>query len=194
MIVVFEGPDGAGKSTMIQAVAEAAAEEVGVAMWRAGPPTGEDMWLEYVAPISTLYPSMDWLVLVDRWHLGELVYGPIFRGASRLSHAQRGWIDGYLKTLGARQVYLTATLEELTRRLTDRGDAMVKMEHLQPILDGYAAVVNGMTRYDTTGQRVEPTAAAIYNAAKQETAIALSAQRHPSIDKRPYWERNPWPT
>lgn len=196
MIVVFEGADGAGKSTMIEAVAaEALKDGIESAVWHAGPfPEGSNPWSEYVFPLSNLQPSTGWMVLIDRWHVGELVYGPIFRGQSRLSHAQRGWIDRYLSSIGALQVYLTASHDELSKRLTARGDPMVKVEHLQPILDGYAAVVNGMRVHDTTGQRPGPTASSIYTAARIETAKALSALRHPCNDDRPFWERNQWPS
>lgn len=209
MIVIFEGPDGAGKSTLIQAVAEQHLDEghvpESVQFWRAGPfPQDSDAWTEYVVPIGGLYPSRDWLVLIDRWHLGELVYGPIFRGGSRLSFEQRAWTEGYLRSMGAIQIHVTAEHDELARRLSERGDDMVKVEHLQPILDGYASVVAAghqkmFTRtYDTTTgpDRIVPFAASIYVCAKMETSIAISAQRHPSAaaDPRPYWEKNPWPT
>lgn len=208
MIVIFEGPDGAGKSTLIQAVTDehlaAGYLPESVQVWRAGPfPENSDAWTEYVAPLSVLGTSNEWLVLIDRWHLGELVYGPIFRGVSRLSHEQREWIEGYLKTMGAVMIHVTARHDELVRRLSERGDDMVQTEHLQPILDGYASLVGDghqprvfCRTYDTTNQRTQPSAAAIYTLARMEIAMALSAQRHPSNihDQRPYWEKNPWPT
>jgi thymidylate kinase len=212
MIVIFEGPDGAGKSTMIQAVAgqhimhhrDVPIEivEESISFWSRGPfPQDSDPWTEYVSPTSSMNIGPDSLVLIDRWHLGELVYGPIFRGQSRLSMEQRVWIEGYMKTLGAVMVHLTASLEELTRRLAERGDDMVTPEHLPAILslydrltaDGHQPRIYCRT-YDTTNQRVEPTAAAIYQLARTEQAIALAAARHPSADPRPYWERIPWPT
>lgn len=202
MIVVFEGPDGAGKSRMIDHVAtEAEADGVPVGIWHRGPfPPGGNPWTEYVLPLTTLCATTDWIVLVDRWHLGELVYGPIFRGRSQLSLAQRDWIDGYLKSMGAVMIHLTATPDELCYRLAKRGDDMVRADHVPAILAGYSALIGDghqprmMTRtYDTTGQRTQPTAAAIYQLARMDTAIALAHQRHPSTDHRPYWEINPWP-
>jgi thymidylate kinase len=205
MICVFEGPDGAGKSTMIEAVAgwhiSAGNSPETIARWRAGPfPEGSDPWHEYFTPLTTLGPSLDWLVLIDRWHIGELVYGPMFRGVSRLSLAQRDYIDAYLKQSGATMVYLKARVEELERRLTERGDDMVKVEHLAPLLDAYDMIMAEshqrepfVRTYDTTGNSASPTALAIYSAAELDTRVAVSASRHPSIDHRPYWELNTWP-
>lgn len=206
MIIIFEGPDGAGKSTMIEAVKQKHLDEghapETVQIWRAGPfPQDSDAWREYVLPLTSLYPSRDWLVLIDRWHLGELIYGPLLRGQSRLSLDQRTWIEGYLRTFGAVMVHLTATLEELTRRLGERGDDLIKTEHLPKILEGYAKYTGDghqprifCRTYNTTGQRTSPTAGSIYTLGLMEVGMALSAQTHPSNDDTPYWEKHQWPS
>jgi thymidylate kinase len=202
VIVIFEGPDGAGKSTMIREV-QATAEAMGVptSVWHAGPfPQDSDAWREYVLPLTSLSASQDWLVLIDRWHLGELVYGPLLRGVSRLSLDQRSWIEGYLRTFGAVMIHLTATVEELARRMANRGDDLIKAEQLPYLKSAYEHLIgDGHTprimcrTYDTTGQRTQPTAAAIYQLAAMDAAIAISAMIHPSHDDRPYWERYEWP-
>jgi thymidylate kinase len=206
MIVVFEGCDGVGKSTMVEAVkaahlAAGHAPET-VSIWHAGPfPEGSNAWNEYVVPLSSLTPTKDWLVIIDRWHIGELVYGPIFRGQSRLTTEQRHWIDGYLHSLGAVIVYLKATYEEISRRLNVRGDDMVKQEHIPPILAKYEEVLGipwkcKTITHDTTNQRTEPMAEAIYLATGVEAVISLHRFRHPSDinDQLPYWETHPWPS
>jgi hypothetical protein len=206
MIIIFEGPDGAGKSTAIQHLIEEHLAEGNlpetVQVWRAGPfPEGSNPWSEYVLPLSVLYPSKDWLVLIDRWHLGELVYGPLLRGGSRLSLEQRAWIEGYLKTMGAVMIHLTASVEELTRRLGERGDDLIKAEQLPYLVESYNALFAGgqqpriMSRtYDTTGGTAGRITAGVYTLAKMDASIALSASRHPSSDQRPYWEKYPWPS
>jgi len=206
MIIIIEGPDGAGKSTMIEEIRqvhlEAGHSPESVQIWRRGPfPEGSNPWTEYVLPLTSLSPSKDWLVLIDRWHVGELVYGPLLRGVSRLSHEQRRWIDGYLKSLGALMIHLTASQEELIRRLAERGDDLIKAEHIPELLAGYADLLTEnprclvMTRlYDTTGQKVRPTAKAIYTTSKLDAAIALVHQTHPSYSDQPYWEQHAWPS
>ncbi len=204
MILIFEGPDCAGKSTMIEAVRQehinAGYSPESVAIWHAGPfPQDSDAWTEYVVPLAPLSPSKDWLVLVDRWHIGELVYGPIFRGGSRLSLEQRRWIDGYVRSLGGALIHITARTEELLARHAGRGDDMVSAEQLEPIRAAFVQHIDPrqgyqvFTRtYDTTNQRTEPTAAAIYMVARQEVAIAQGLLEHPSRGKT-YMERHAWP-
>lgn len=203
MILIFEGPDGAGKSTMIEAVKTIAeADGVPTSIWRAGPfPADSNAKREYALPLTSLTASQDWLVIMDRWHVGELVYGPLLRGVSRLSEEERCWIEGYLKTCGAVIIYLTATTEELIRRVGVRGDDLIKAEQLDHIREAYEVLIADghsprlfQRRYDTTGQRTEPTAHGIYAAAKQEAAIAISERDFRTTDHRPYWEKHPWPS
>jgi thymidylate kinase len=203
MIIILEGPDGAGKSTMIEELKRHYLMQINstperVQVWRAGPfPEGSNPWTEYVVPISQLVPTRDYLILIDRWHLGELIYGPLLRGQSRLSMAQRDWIDGYLKSLGVVMVYLRATVEELTHRLGERGDDLIKAEQLPYLLDAYDAIANSTLKtivHDTTNQRVGPMAVAISLAADMEAVIALKNRALPNYDHRPYWEQHPWPS
>lgn len=200
MIICLEGPDGAGKSTIVQHLVAAFGEEKST-VWRKGPfPEGSDPWTEYVHPASGLYPSRDWLVVMDRWHVGELVYGPLLRGQSRLSAPQRDYVDAFFHHVGAVMVYVTATSEEIGRRLGERGDDLIKAEQIPAISIAYDRVFrSGQThltvrRHDTTGQRTEPFAEALLTAAELEVGVALSRWNHPSSDKRPFWERYEWPS
>lgn len=201
MIIIFEGPDGAGKSTMIEAVkAIAEADGKPVSIWKAGPfPEGSTAKREYALPLTSLSISMDWLVMMDRWHVGELVYGPLLRGGSRLSMEQREWLEGYMRTLGVFMVYLTAQPDELVKRVGVRGDDLIKTEQLAAIYEAYEVLIaDGHSprcfarRFDTTRQRTDPTAAGIYAAAKMEAAIAQSENIH--RNNTPYWEQHPWPS
>lgn len=200
MIIVLEGCDGAGKSTIASELVRQFGEEKST-VWRKGPfPPDSDPWTEYVHPASGLYPCRDWLVVMDRWHIGELVYGPLLRGQSRLSAPQRDYIDAFLHHVGAVMVYVTASSAEISRRLDDRGDDFIKAAQVPAISLAYDRVFkSGRThltvkRHDTTGQRTEPFAEALLTAAEIETSTALSRWNHPTSDKRPFWERYEWPS
>jgi len=66
------------------------------------------------------------LTVFDRLHIGELVYGPVFRGKSRLSTADVSTLESQLDGLGALKLYVDCADEVLLSRMQGRGDAMVK--------------------------------------------------------------------
>jgi thymidylate kinase len=207
MIILLEGPDGAGKSTLRNELIRVHAEEGrgGSAIWNRGPFTAEHSpWAEYAFDLLQLTPNPDWLVVMDRWHLGELVYGPLLRGASRLSLAQARWLDSLLRDRGALYVHLYAPSPTLMKRLAERGDDLIDPHLLPKINNAYCGLfqeVFWMTpgpklkTINTDLTRASAIAPALLASARMEAIVALSRLRHPSTkDQRPYEEMNPWPT
>ena len=89
--LVIEGPDGAGKTTLAQALCAS-----GYAYRHEGPPPPTVPALRYYAGILA---RLEQPTLLDRFHLGELVYGPIVRESRRSSvicarRASRWWRCG----------------------------------------------------------------------------------------------------
>lgn len=77
--VILEGPDGAGKTTLAQKLIK----KHGFLYHHEGPPPeGSGSLLHYYA--ERLLDAKEPTVF-DRFHLGEMVYGPLLRGASRIS-------------------------------------------------------------------------------------------------------------
>jgi hypothetical protein len=80
--VILEGPDGAGKTQLAQLLCKVH----GFSYHHEGPPpAGVESLLHYYANIlhSAQKPTV-----FDRFHLGEMVYGPILRGQQRLTGAE----------------------------------------------------------------------------------------------------------
>lgn len=76
--IIIEGPDGTGKTTLAKALCEGA----GYAYRHEGPPpAGVTAYQHYAGILDRLEQP----TLLDRFHLGELVYGPLLRGKSGLS-------------------------------------------------------------------------------------------------------------
>ena len=147
MLIVLEGCDGGGKTTLVRKLAD---------LWRRG---GSDHHVELLHqgrppkdfnPFETyelaLTQGLRWLqvlstnvlVLADRWHLGEAIYGPLFRGTSALDDGGLLHVELALATLGA--VKVLAQPEdaiEVERRLRYRGDDFVPVGMVSTIHQRY---------------------------------------------------------
>lgn len=119
MIIILEGPDGSGKSTLAHAVASLLG---GATVVSSGPPIG-DPFNEYMEKINEarLRPTH---TIFDRLHVGELVYGPLLRGRSRLTAADAFIIEGTLNALCASGFHCTAPTATLKARLLHRDGGM----------------------------------------------------------------------
>ncbi len=62
----------------------------------------------------------DTTVIVDRFHVGELVYGPLLRGGSGITMDEATVIDMKLEGMGVTLVHCTLKYDEMVRRLITR--------------------------------------------------------------------------
>ena len=138
-LIVLEGVDGAGKTTYAEQLIDAWPAQDKTWLLHAGQPTTKPIMHQYETALLSLYDPQDpdQLVVCDRWHVGETVYGPIYRGQSRLTPGMARYMDQLLDSLGAVKCVLSGTLKTLTRRLADRGEDFLKPEHLALVADQY---------------------------------------------------------
>lgn len=137
MLIVVEGCDGVGKTTLAEALVERLGR--GAELRHLGPPVRHPLE-ECVLDLDDYRPGVGRHVVVDRLHLGELIYGPIYRGESRLGRIDgpgHRWVDAWLRSVGALVVHVDAELETVLARIDVRGDDYVKVEHLERILNEY---------------------------------------------------------
>lgn len=99
-VVVIEGPDGAGKTTL-------AREAQHLEYIHFGPPPKwkNGAWLQYFDLLKDLWenPRPDGVV-IDRFIYGELIYGPILRGGTDLTWAHVRMLERVLMGLSAQLV------------------------------------------------------------------------------------------
>jgi thymidylate kinase len=139
-LVIIEGCDGAGKTLLasrLTAVGEARGYQVTVL--HKGPPEREP-FAEYTEDLDyTPDPSARRLVVCDRWHLGEVVYGAVYRGGSRLTPRQLDMVETVVDALGAVKVVLDAPDDVLARRAfsRDEGEDLLRREDLSRVAAHY---------------------------------------------------------
>lgn len=137
-IVVLEGPDFAGKSTLA-----ARLQQLGDArIIRNGPPPEGDLAAHYAAQIDAAFRHHG-MTVFDRLHVGELIYGPEFRGAARITDAEFDDLEARLHAAAAQRIHVDAADETLLNRFRGpRGDAMIDGEQrLLRIARAYRALL-----------------------------------------------------
>jgi len=130
VLIVIEGADGVGKTTLCRTLAAHATDQGWpVTQLHAGPPVPGTLLIDqYERPLVALRESClsaTELVILDRWHLGEQVYGPMLRGKNQLTDAQFEHCELLLEALGAVKIVITASRMTITKRLEIRGDPVV---------------------------------------------------------------------
>lgn len=161
MLIVLEGCDGAGKTTLAQRLADLAKREgVGYRCVAAGPPDPDvNLLLDYGSRVFGYDPLEERsdIVVLDRLHLGELVYGPVYRGGSRLTDTGVRIIESMLDARGALKLHLTAPDDVLERRaFDDRGEDFVTRTDIPRIAAAYRDLVGTLRRWVTCDTGNDP--------------------------------------
>lgn len=118
MLVLLDGPDGAGKTTLANAIAD---RVPGTHIIKKNAPTLPAL-VEYTADLAKYSPGAGISVVGDRWHIGERVYGPLYRGGCSLSPVHWGAVESFLYGLGAFLTLVVADPRVLYDRLVARGE------------------------------------------------------------------------
>lgn len=115
MLIILEGPDCAGKTTLANRLVDAL--RVGnpadqVTYHHSDVPTRHPVD-EYVAPLLDYRPGTGQHVVCDRWHVGETVYPAVTGRVTRQTPAVAAYVELFLRSRGAIMVYCTASDEHL---------------------------------------------------------------------------------
>lgn len=134
MLILFDGPDCVGKSTLAVQVTKdlerGTGDESNVELIHKGPPTLHPLD-EYVVPLLSYRPFRGEHVVCDRWHWGEAVYPTVFDRATRFDDAVRYYTELFLMSRGAYVVHVTGPEDRTTRCIEHRGDDLVNVESVR---------------------------------------------------------------
>ena len=160
MLIVLEGPDGAGKTTLanrlIHTFLENSKDDSAELIHRGPLDPAIDPLHEYLLSLKYNRRDYNHLVVLDRWHVSEMVYGPIYRGASRLNQFRWVYIEKWLEAQGALRLVVTAPTHILRARVEERGDDYIDINDLDRINSGFfrwQASHPGWTLVDTGRKR-----------------------------------------
>lgn len=134
MLFIIEGADGVGKTTFVKKLATELQGPVTVL--HRGPVERHPLE-EYELELEDYRPGGGRHVICDRWHMGELIYGPLYRGQSRLDEPGRLHVELFLRSRGALLVHLDGRVTEVRRRLERRGEDYINLGDLDHLLEAY---------------------------------------------------------
>lgn len=112
MITIIEGVDGTGKTTYAKRLAY---EQHSIYL-HADKPTGKSWGEEYIKPIISTN------MVLDRWHLGEMVWPEIFGRKSLFDEDTFDLCNWMLSKIGTRLIVLTRHDDDIANELLNRGE------------------------------------------------------------------------
>ena len=117
MIIIIEGPDGSGKTTLAQKLSKQTGYPV---VHRSQPKNDEEkqrMFREYMVAIEAGKN-----VIFDRCWYSEMAYGPVMRDDSVISYPEMYLLEEKLAKHGALIIYCPDKPKTLWQRATKRGE------------------------------------------------------------------------
>lgn len=165
-LILLEGVDGGGKSTLASRIADTFTflteddpnPPALVRIHKGKPTPGLDAFQEYELPLERfdlrdLVSSKRDLVIMDRWHAGEMPYGELYRNHSRLDMAGLLHVEMTLTAVGAVKVLVQPDDVNIVKmRLRERGEDFLQPQHVDQVHRWYEALrkLHGYVRVTDT--------------------------------------------
>ena len=131
MLIIIDGPDGSGKTTLAKRLADITGYEYFHFSYPTSPAEKRCMVQKYRDFIKN-HPN----AILDRSWYSEMVYGPIVRGVSHVSRKDMQDLEILLCKHGGLIIYCTDKPEVLWQRATKRGeDYITKYETFEAICE-----------------------------------------------------------
>lgn len=158
-VFLLEGCDGAGKTTLAGHLDNMSGASY-IEHLHFSQPKTDSVWIEYAGPIIaaaariSLIDEDGWLI-IDRAHISEMVYGPMFRG--RVIGKRWEWrkLEKLLDDLNTTRLFVNPGRKTIQKRLKARGDEFVNMTQAYQLSLKYNQLLLNnpkWTRVDAPGQ------------------------------------------
>lgn len=122
---IIEGPDGAGKTTLMEKIK--AAHKGAVVCHFGKPETDEDAYNYWQVYMQAIKKNADAeVVIFDRCWYSDMVYGPVMRGRHEMTVDNMENLELAIKACGGGTIiYCTGKVEELWARCKSRGEEYI---------------------------------------------------------------------
>ena len=138
-VLIFEGCDASGKTTIQEILREIIRHAF--LIHTSAPVKGnpKEYFYNLLDKLTDFAGIINQPLFFDRFHVGELVYGSIFRPETIDDAVKEKMfrLEERLAEREAKMVYITASPDTIVNRLKKRGDWYVQPSDVQRILDKY---------------------------------------------------------
>ena len=137
MIIIIEGPDGAGKTTLAEQISRQTKYPI---IHRTKPKNEEEKKLMMGEYLQTIRSGKN--MIFDRCWYSEMAYGPVMRDSSVISYPQMYELEEQLSKVGAIIIYTTGPKAALWQRCQKRGENYITTrDQFNAIYDNYTEIM-----------------------------------------------------
>ena len=138
MIIIIEGPDGSGKTTLAEKISKQTKYPI---IHRSQPKTEEEKKLMMGEYLQTIRSGKN--MIFDRCWYSEMAYGPVMRDDSVISYPEMYELEELLAKSGALIIYATGAKAALWQRCQKRGeDYITARDDFNAICDNFDKIMN----------------------------------------------------
>jgi hypothetical protein len=154
MLIILEGVDGAGKTYLKDQLA--LKHGIRTRMLQSTRLL-EDPMIAYEWSLREYdRHDLSTLWICDQWHIGELIYGPLYRQQSLLTEPAAKHVEMFLDALGALKIIVTESPSTIEDRLQERDKRMVTTKHLGLVWDFFNEYGANFGWRSVTSKRANP--------------------------------------
>lgn len=130
--IIVEGLDKCGKTSLCEDIARVYRHSLPILKFNQ--PKGDAM-AEYA---QALVDNPDPFI-ADRFHMGESVYGPVYRGTQPVVDSRLHALEGDLAHRSALVVYMTDSASNICKRFEEHAETFAHPDHVRELLWRYEA-------------------------------------------------------